>query len=86
MPYLDTTLKNLRVLISGWIVVQLGNPFGQIGLEIVHRSAGLQPAVSQVCNLLALRISGSADCKSAIQQVANLRYKERGCVGSLAAP
>ena len=46
-----------------------------------RRSADLQSAVSQVCNLLAAFPSnviesagGSADYKSAIQQIANLRY------------
>jgi len=44
-------------------------------------SAGFQPAVSRVCNPqtaeLELRASSNnthADCKSAIQQVGNLRY------------
>jgi len=53
-----------------------------------RRSAGLRPAVSQVFNLQGVRNAAgafmqsnpptaagrSADCKSAIQQVENLRY------------
>jgi hypothetical protein len=47
-----------------------------------HRSADLQSAVSRICNLRGVNSStnagmiGAADCKSAIRQVANLRYRE----------
>jgi len=48
------------------------------------RSAGFQPAVSQISNLLAVEISDtpkafitSADWQSAIQQIGNLRYGTR---------
>ena len=50
-------------------------------LEPIGRSADLQSAVSQNCILLSIAkagalggIRGPADYKSAIQQIANLRY------------
>src|SRR6478672_13465826 len=45
------------------------------------RSADFQSAVSQTCSLLAARkretqeLGTAADCKSAIQEIENLRYK-----------
>gem|GEM_PF-5590928 len=48
-------------------------------------SAELHSAVSQICNLLTARRFGAcrdfgraADCKSAIQQIENLRYAFEG--------
>ena len=37
-------------------------------------SADLQSAVSRICNPLSASMRGPADCKSAIQQIRNLRY------------
>jgi hypothetical protein len=49
-----------------------------------YRSAGFQPAVSQISNLLRLEISDAAqerealaEFNSAIQQITNLRYAGR---------